>query len=248
VRRSTVIVTRPSGDTFARSLEQHGFKTILLPLFSLQARQLKSSEKDRLLDLKSYSWLVFTSQHGVRYAHQLLDAQLPSALRVAVIGKKTAQAFVHYFKKNADFIGDGASSEQFVQHFIAQYSPPMKIILFTALEHRGVFTKIARARGFTIDELPIYEQVALPAAQKQIEQIKLELKESLIWPFFSPSAVRACVQLGADMQSLINAGTIFSIGSVTTEALTECGLGPVREPDCHTEDGMRDLICRIHEV
>jgi uroporphyrinogen-III synthase len=248
VRRSTVIVTRPSGETFARSLEQHGFKTILLPLFSLQARQLISSEKDLLLNLKSYSWLVFTSQHGVRYAHQLLDAELPSAQRIAVIGKKTAQAFVHYFKKNADFIGDGASSEQFAQQFIAQHSPPMKIVLFTALEHRGVFTKIAQARGFSIDELPIYEQVALPVAQEQVKQIKLERKESLLWPFFSPSAVHACLQLGADMQSLINAGTIFSIGPVTTAALTECGLGPVSEPDCHTEEGMQDLICLIDKV
>jgi uroporphyrinogen-III synthase len=192
VRSETVIVTRPQGDTFAQSLEARGFKTIIMPLFSLEPRELEPQDKVLLSDLKSYEWLIFTSQYGVRYAHQLLRDSLPITLRVAVIGKKTALAYTNYFNKNADFIGTGQSSEQFAEQFAAQLSPASRIILFTVLEHRGVFTKIVQERGFVIEEFAIYQQVPLALNGEQIKLIKSEQRELLLWPFL---VLRLCVRV-----------------------------------------------------
>ena len=256
--RGTVVVTRPEGDEFAESLQAQGFKTIVIPLFSLQPRELQQDDKKLLSELKSYSWLVFTSQYGVRYAHQLLaDSHpinsipinsIPINQLVAVIGKKTAQVFADYFKRNADFIGAGESSEQFAEQFVEQLHPAARIMLFTAFEHRGVFTKIAGEHDFVVDELAIYQQAPLAITQEQIKLIKSEHKEPLLWPFFSPSAVRSCLRLGTDIWSLINAGKIFSIGPVTTAALKQAGIGPVCEPKIHTEQGMLELLCAVSEV
>src|SRR5690606_33769593 len=90
------ISTRPEShpDELPELLAANGATVIRWPLIEIRRASLSSHEKQQLLDLHQFHWIIFTSPNGVRYFFEWLKeltgtSNIPPGLEVAVIGEKT---------------------------------------------------------------------------------------------------------------------------------------------------------------
>jgi uroporphyrinogen III methyltransferase/synthase len=105
-----------------------------------------------------------------------------------------------------------------------------------AAQARDVLPDALRARGAEVDVLPLYETVAEPLGEAELQQ----LQHADYVTFTSSSTVRFLTQ-SADGR--ISPHTrIVSIGPVTSATLREHGLVPHIEAERHDIDGLVDAV------
>jgi len=95
-----VMITRPRKDAeeFAEALRQIGAEVLFLPTITIQPVEDTTLLDEALRNLDRYQWIVFTSANGVNAVLGRLDSleitALPSALRIATVGPKTAARLI----------------------------------------------------------------------------------------------------------------------------------------------------------
>ena len=95
-----VLITRPRKDAeeFAEALRQIGAEVLFLPTITIQPVEDTTLLDEALRNLDRYQWIVFTSANGVDAVLGRLDSleitALPSALRIATVGPKTAARLI----------------------------------------------------------------------------------------------------------------------------------------------------------
>jgi uroporphyrinogen-III synthase len=114
----TFISTRPSGqnEELRSLLEQEGANFIEMPTIEIEPAPLNDSDRELLRHIDRFSWIVFTSPNGVRFFFQnfnetIKNTQLPVALKIAVIGIKTA-AVLEQYGYHATLINPGNTGKE----------------------------------------------------------------------------------------------------------------------------------------
>lgn len=117
------ISTRPAGQSAELENLLSEESAILITMPTIQVRPLHLDEFAwlQLKNLESFNWIVFTSPNGLRYFFTaLFELQkhygLPTHLKIAVVGKKTA-AHLECYGTSASFINLGNTAEDFVTDF-----------------------------------------------------------------------------------------------------------------------------------
>lgn len=240
MKQHTVVITRPDGEEFAERVSAAGFATIIAPVFSLEpvTGTVRPSE-----DLSAFKWIIFTSRNGVKYLAQSIRV-LPSSLKIAVIGARTAAAVTEAFGKPVDFCGDGESSEKFSTQFLTQYQNGEKVLLAVGCERRGVIEASLTQANVPVDTREVYRQVERPIAPAIEEQLTSVVAAAQLWTFFSPSAFRHAQTAFSQWKKPEPQCKIFSIGKVTSQAVQEAGFSVTGEALEQSENGMIEALCR----
>jgi uroporphyrinogen III methyltransferase/synthase len=183
--------------------------------------------------LDRYDLVCLTSVNGVaalfdRLAASGRDARAFGAARVAAIGPGTAAA-LHERGVLADVV-----PERFVAEGLVEALSELSVrraLVARAAKARSVLPDALRARGAEVDELLLYETLAEPLTEEQLEAVG----GADYLTFTSSSTVRFFFQGGGRVRD----GTrIVSIGPVTSATLREHALEPAVEASRHDLEGL----------
>lgn len=134
------------------------------------------SHLDRALErLDTFDWLIFTSANGAKYffgrlRHKRLDARALSSMKIAAIGKTTAQRLTA-FGILADLVPETESSAGLLEKFGALSMKDKKVLLPQARVASGELPKGLARLGAEVEEIAVYETVEIEAADVNLGHI-----------------------------------------------------------------------------
>jgi uroporphyrinogen III methyltransferase/synthase len=237
----SVLVTRAreQASELRTRLETLGADVVELPAVTVEPIDVT------LPALADYSWLVFTSVNGVRGFFERgldpvgLDTRSLAQLRIAVIGPGTEQA-VRARGIRPDLVPQRAVAESLLDAFPEPVVHGERVLVARAERGRDVLPDGLSARGYTVDVLPVYRTVPVPADPEILARVSVGGVEAIT--FTSSSTVdNLCDALGGlpEPQPLV-----VSIGPITSDTARKRGLRVDVEAEPHTIDGLVDALVR----
>lgn len=233
-----ILVTRAEeqAGALAERLRALGAEPVVCSTIS-HAPPLDWSPLDRALaDLRRYNWLIFSSANGVRFFFEraaTLGVALDglSSIKVAAVGRSTAQALAKY-SVQVDFVPERYDAEALV---VGMMDVSGLHMLFPRADiARPTIVDGLTAQGALVDDVIAYR--TLPAAPDE----RGTLHNIDIATFTSASTVRnLATWLGAQTLTEALAGArIACIGPITAQTATEYGLSVDILATEHTLDGL----------
>jgi len=228
-RRIIVTRSRRQAGILSTLLEAEGAVVVEFPTIRIAPPADYAAVDRAIARLDQYRWVVFTSQNGVAaFLGRLRACGLgPAALgrlRVAAIGPATAGALqaqgLRVDLAPAEFV-----AEALVDAFAGERLEGARILLPRALEARRVLPDGLRARGATVDAVPVYRVEAERGQDPETWRQLLDRGGDAV-TFTSPSTVRNFVEVvGSHLPKVVAGALIACIGPVTAATARECGLG-----------------------
>lgn len=201
-----VWVTRPDGqqEALVALLKAAGFEAAVQSSLMLESLPLSPEDEQKLINIHEYQAVFFVSTNAVRYALTILDAywpQWPVGVAWLAVGDATAKA-LQQAGFQPQWPESGFNSEAALQMPSLQQMDEQKVLILRGETGRELFTDTLRARGATVERIPLYRRRCNPL---------------LAWPEPAPDAVMVtsveswhCIQQCATdalHESLIIAGS-----------------------------------------
>lgn len=180
----TILVTRSAGQAslFADLLTSQGASVIEMPTLTIAPPTSWQMLDQAIADLNSYNWLILTSANAVesffgRLQKSGKDSRALHLLKVAVVGRKTAEVLANYGIKPdlvpTDFVADALVEALIKQNHVLSNQK----MLFPRVESGGreILVEQLQQHGAIVDAIAAYESrcpeaidpVALTAIQNQ---------------------------------------------------------------------------------
>ncbi|MBD2087306.1 uroporphyrinogen-III C-methyltransferase [Trichocoleus sp. ST-U3] len=244
----TILVTRAAGQSgeFCLRLQEEGATVIEMPTLEITPPSSWEELDRAIAHLSDFDWLILTSSNGVDYFFERLeagnqDARALAGVKIAVVGKKTAQSLKQQGLQ-PDFI-----PPDFVADSLVEYFPELlegKKILFPRVETGGreVLVKELTAQGAEVIEVAAYQsqcpKAIAPAALDALQRQAVD-----VITFASSKTVQFFGQLVGEIDKLPLQGVcIASIGPQTSNTcLSLLGRVDVEAPE-YTLDGLTQAI------
>jgi uroporphyrinogen III methyltransferase/synthase len=229
-----VLVTRASeqADSLAQALRERGAQAVELPMIRIEPPQDPTQLQAAVRSLRSYQWLVFTSQNGVRaffaeLARQGLDSRSLYGLRIAAIGPSTGQA-LEPFGVRCDVMPESFRGEALAEVMLREQSQGMRdirVLLPRAAVARDVLPETLRDAGAHVDVVEAYRTFgAAPETAQKLSDL-IDQGELDVVTFTASSTVdHTLAALGVDGAQRLRGLTLASIGPITTDTATARGL------------------------
>ncbi|HUW82974.1 MAG TPA: uroporphyrinogen-III C-methyltransferase [Phycisphaerae bacterium] len=245
-----IVITRPAeqaGD-LADHLAALGAEVLIAPAIEIKPLDDYAAVDEALHGIGHYAWLVLTSVNGVEALFARMDAagldgRALAAVRLATIGRPTADALARRFL-HADVVPETYTSAGLAAAMARYVSLAGKrVLLLRADIASGQLPQALSQAGASCDDLPVY-QTTKPAALPG--DVVTHLRGGRVdWiTFTSTSTVSNFFDLlaSAACEELPNRVRLASIGPVTSEALRARGLEPAIEATPHTVPGLIEAI------
>ncbi|MFS8117226.1 MAG: uroporphyrinogen-III C-methyltransferase [Microcoleus sp.] len=252
---NTILVTRAATQSgqFCDRIQELGARAIEMPALVIGAPSTWEPLDRAIAQLSSFHWLILTSHNAVDWFFERLqakgkDARNLSGIKIAVVGKKTAESLRSH-SLQPDFIPPNFVADSLVENF------PDKLqnskILFPRVESGGreVLVKEFTAKGAQVIEAPAY-QSCCPETIDPIALAALENQAVNIITFASSKTVQNFCQLIAQSPELSRSQDwlqnvcIASIGPETSKSCYDL-LGKVDvEAQEYTLDGLTEAIVK----
>jgi uroporphyrinogen III methyltransferase/synthase len=229
-----VLVTRAvdQSESLAQALRERGAATLELPMIRIEPALDPAPLTAAVRALRSYQWLVFTSQNGVRaffteLTRQGLDSRQLFGLRIAAIGSSTAQA-LEPFGVRCDVLPESFRGEALAEIMLREQVGTMqgvRVLLPRAAVARDVLPETLREAGATVDVVEAYRTYG--ASAETAAQLRGLLDEGGIdvITFTASSTVEhTLAAIGPDAAQRLRGLTLASIGPITTETAEARGL------------------------
>ncbi len=250
----TILVTRAAEQSskFTNLLQQQGATVIEMPALTITPPSSWQDLDRAIATINEFNWLILTSANGVNYFFERLatlghDARILSEIKIAVVGKKTADVLQQRHLK-PDFIPSNFVADSLVENFPAALN--RQKILFPRVETGGrdVLVKELTAKGAEIVEVAAYQskcpETIAPEAWQALQQQQIN-----IITFASSKTVTNFVRLiksqlppGRSLDTLLENITIASIGPQTSKTCEQL-LGRVDlEAQEYTLEGLTQAI------
>ena len=232
-----IVLTRSAEDceSWAAGLQARGLNSVSLPCIEtavLESATLRTSLNAALAEA---DWLVVTSQRGVTSLASLLDHSLPTQLRIAAVGRSTADRATALFGRT-DLVPQTATAAGLADELAAQLkSGPTKIVLALAENAGDVLTDTLKRAGAQCHRFDVYRTIA--AAARSERQTLSELGGNTVF-LASPSAVLGFV----NQVAIDDTARLVSIGPSTTAAIERAGLPVFAQAATPNLTGMLDAI------
>jgi uroporphyrinogen III methyltransferase/synthase len=192
---------------------------------------------------------VFTSINGVAYfCNRMKEKGLPftelKGRRIACVGEATA-AELHHYGLSPDYIPEEQSSEE----LLAALSRMVKLSGQKLLLPRGdlaspLLRDGLRKQGAMVSDPVVYRNVPDPEGGQALRS-ELEAGHVDVVCFSSPSAANNAIKVLADRAaSLLGRVRVYSIGPMTSRALTEHGIKLAGEAKQHDMPGLVDAVVK----
>ncbi len=234
-----IVVTRAveQSSVFCDCLKSLGASVLEFPALEIVPPSNWDAVDQALQQLEQFQWLLLTSANAVDYFFQGLtrlkkDARALSGVKIAVVGRKTAQA-LHSKGIIPDFIPENYVADSLLETFPEAQDLSGLSLLFPRVESGGrdVLVQAFRARGADVTEVAIYQSrcpLTIP------EGIVAALRDQQIdaITFASSKTVRHVIQLliqatestdepAKRVQEWFASICIASIGPQTTQTCVE---------------------------
>jgi uroporphyrinogen III methyltransferase/synthase len=252
----TILVTRAAGQAsqFTDLLTSKGAKVIEMPTLAIAPPTSWEKLDYAIADLTNYDWLILTSANAVesffgRLREAGKDSRALHSLRVAVVGRKTADVLANY-GITPDLVPTDFIADALVDTFVGgDHVLTSKKMLFPRVESGGreILVEQLQQHGAIIDAIPAYES-GCPATIDPIALEAIQNQRLDAIAFASSKTVKHFCQLldrvvpNETWRSWIDKVKIASIGPQTSKTCYEL-LGRV---DCealeYTLDGLADAI------
>jgi uroporphyrinogen III methyltransferase / synthase len=239
-----VVVTRPKGqaDALIERLETLGATVLHAPTIRIADPPSYSTLDAALRHLRCYDWIVWTSANGVartfaRLEALGLDADLPRASNLAVIGGATARVLASYGFTPA-LVPPRAVAESLRDALIAAgVGAGTRLLLPQPVTTRDVLATGLRAAGAVVDVAPAYQtELNRDAAADVREWLAAgQIDYALVT---SPSTMRGLLELLDGAMEMLRRIPLACIGPVTAEAVRALGLTPALIASEHTNEGL----------
>ena len=243
-----VLVTRAAeqAESLAQALRERGAATIELPMIRIEPPRDAAPLAAAVQALRSYHWLVFTSQNGVRaffaeLARQGFDSRQLHGLRIAAIGPSTAEALEPYGVR-ADLVPSSFRGEALAESMLREQGDTIRgvrVLLPRAAVARDVLPDTLRAAGASVDVVEAYRTEGASAeAAARLRQL-IEQNELDVIAFTASSTVQhTLAAIGEDAAQRLQGLTLVSIGPITTDTATTHGLHVALTADEYTIPGL----------
>ena len=251
LRGKTIISTRAlePGDTLPDILKACGATLLPLPMIEIVPTQLDPLITEKLNQLDSYDWIIFTSKNGVsNFFKHLIDVrgntELPKTLKLAVIGYKTALE-LEYYGYAPTLISDGNTSEELMNQFYGKYNPVNLNILLALgnLADNAIAVRLSPANQ--VQRIDVYQTVKpLNADPEIIDLLKNDLYDLIV--FTSPSTFNHFCSFY--QKEKIGKLKMVSIGTTTTHAIQEAGFEPLITAKKSSAEGIKDAIIEYYKL
>jgi len=243
-RRVVVTRTREQAGSLSRQLGVLGADVIELPVIRIALPDRKTDIVDALLELNSYSWLVFTSPNGVTSFFDLFfkrfeDLRDIGGTRIAAIGPGTAARLKELHLK-VDLMPEEATAAKVAAAFKKFESiENLKICLVRAQVANPDLPQKLLELGAIVDDVAVYKTVAEtedPAgASARLAETGAD------WVTFTSASTVEHFHARLNLPALVGKFPrikLASIGPETSHALRALGLEPAVEAKVHTVEGL----------
>lgn len=234
-QRILVLRPREQARAIAAELSRRGAEPLLLPALEIVPPEDPSPLEAALARLEAYDWLVLTSANGVRAVFERVS-QVPSSLKVAAVGPKTAEALERR-GVTVDLVPPAATAESLAEAMEGMRG--IRRVLFPKAERaREVLPERLRAAGIPVDDPVAYRSFASVEDGAELEALR---RGEVDWTLVtSPSTLEALLERVEE--SVWTRTRLASIGPVTSEAIRRRGLRVAVEATSHTVEGLLDAL------
>lgn len=224
-----ILITRApqQAEEMATLIKERGGSVLEIPVLDFKSVPIQSSIESPIEHLANYQWLVFTSTNAVRFFLKLIsesNKSLPSHIKIAVVGKKTAEVVQHY-QLPIHLIPETYTSIGLVKAFRELGVGPQVMLLPQGQLAKPALPNALEKDGHHVTTITVYETV-------KHEQGRFELRHALkqhdfnVVTFASPSAVQFFVESVRDLnwRDLMRGVAVACIGTVTAKEAEQQGL------------------------
>lgn len=223
-------------EEFSEKLKNFGAEVFVLPTIEIKPVHDWNEADKYISDLEDYDWLIFTSQHAVKYFFMRMEKlrltrDRQSKTKVAAVGESTKKLIE---KNNFDvsFI-----PEKFTSDDLAKTLPDVsgKRILFPHGDkiNRGAIDELKK-RGARMDEFIVYKN---EMAEFREDMANLLSEKFDFVTFMSPSAVKNSQNFMSRSKIQLNYSVVIAIGP-ETETAARNEFQNVVVAEVHTMDGI----------
>ncbi len=254
-RRVVVTRAKEQAGSMAEALVDAGAAPLEVPVLRFEAPRDTARVEAAVESLRAgrYDAVALTSANGVERLFAALDARgldarcLGRAL-VAAIGPVTAEA-LRARGVRADVVPREHVGEAVAEALVAALGARVegaRVLLARAEVARDALPEALRAKGATVDVVPVYR--TLPVAPDDLAALQRELATGAVdaVTFTSSSTVTSlCDALGPDAPALLARTAVATIGPVTSATARARGLRVDVEAAVYTAAGLLDAL-RAH--
>jgi uroporphyrinogen-III synthase len=240
-----VVVTRAedADGPLSCELKSLGLEVLLWPAVSVVPAD-PGPLAAALAEVQAFAWIVFASRHAVA-AVLTLAPEPPAGVRVAAIGRSTAQALREHGWP-VDLVPGAANAAALVEALGAQGLPPGARILYPASSRALPMISDGLARlGARVTQVEAYRTTGAALDVAECHAC-IERDGVAAVTFASPSAVTELAQaLGADdFRRLLEQAAAVAIGGTTARELTARGHAAVVAASA-TLEGLAQTTLRL---
>ena len=237
-------MTRASGQPgpLEQLLAARGARIVAAPAIDLVEPRDWGPVDEALKLRRTYHVIVFTSAHAVE--RFCLRARASGAAltglpaRILAIGPATAEALARHGLP-ADALPGEARAEGLADLLEGMPLAGQRVLLPRAEVARELLPEMLKARGATVDIVPVYRTVGVPLSA-EVKQLLVSRAADLV-VFASGSAVTQFLSEVGGPQGLRGAA-VAALGPVTAQAARDLGLSPALTGTPSDPAGMADQI------
>jgi uroporphyrinogen-III synthase len=247
----SVVVTRAeaSDGPLSSQLRELGLKVLLWPAIEV-SRSDTQELTEALGRIADFDWIVFASRHAVMPVLSQIPAQ-PAALKVAAVGKATAQV-LRQRNWQVDLVPDDSNAGALVAAFepVARQSltaqGTLRVLYPASSRALPMISKGLAQLGAEVTQVEAYRTDSSAGLDVADCRAKIDRNEIGAVTFASPSAVIELERaLGHEhFEKLFARAAAVAIGPTTARVLTELGRTPVLAESA-TLRGLADATFRI---
>lgn len=249
-QRIVVSRTREQASQLSRQLLELGADVLEIPTIKIVPPTEKSPLAEALLELNTYSWLVFTSPNGVsaffEYFFKAFDDMRDiGGVRIAAVGPATAAKLKELHLK-VDLMPEEYVSAKIAKAFEKFESiENLKILLMRAEVANPELPAALTELGGIVDDVACYRTE--PETEDHNGAAAKLIEGGADWLTFTSSSTVENFHARFDLPKLLKqfpATKIASIGPETSKAIRALGCEPTVEPKQHTIDGLVKALQR----
>jgi len=241
-----VVVTRAANqsENLAVAFAAAGAQIELLPLLEVVPPADPRPLARAAAELPLYDWLVLTSANTIEALHPRTGGTLPPTLRLAVVGRATAEALRLRFGVEAELAG-----ERDAEHLLQSLSPYLeknrRVLLPQAADARPTLAEGLAATGAEVTAVTAYDK-RLPE-NASLRAAELFSSTRIGWVTFTSGRIAEhfAALFGVDWESRRSELQAASIGRVTSTALRRLGVEPSAEAETPSDAALVAAVVRV---
>lgn len=248
-----VLVTRPArrSGRMAELLREAGAEVVELPAIETGLLRDNPSLRTAVGNIRSYSWLAFTSPGGVEHFFEYLklqkkDVRCLGDIKLAVIGRGTA-AMLEAFGLYADYMPEQYYAGELGKGLSELLKPEDRLLILRAAEGSAELVRPLKEKNITYEDVALYE-TSCPAANPQTERVKELLYNGRfdMVTFTSASTVKGFMETMLPGKEQLKSFMAVCIGRETEKAAAEQGMSCVTA-EIPTMESMIEVMKRMRD-